>query len=472
MKKRVFVVAITMVIVISLLVTIYHVIDKRVGIPYYASTINQRYHLWMDKYGNYKPRNTTVSLSNTALPVIYIDANDQIRKDKKTPVNVKIADSKGCVDFEGQMLIKYRGHASFRVSEKKSYSLRPIDEMGNGTNISLLGSKKNKKWCLLAQHIDRSMIRELVSYEIARPYMKGVPQTRICELVFNGVYYGVYILSDQPSRKSLSLTKTSEAKGDVSGSYLLYWARANEADYVAVVNNKGIVCKYPFQVKYPDKDEMGIERKEWLDKRFSEMVAAISDTTSDRYKQYIDEQSFIDFQLVAEISHNPDAMLHSAYMYKDIDDIDSTFRMHVWDNDHSFGIGNVPGYGTYNNWIWEQKSKEGECSQWFDWLFHNPYYKKSLVGRYKEWREGICSTANLSIIIDSLANVLISSGAIDRNKQAWDLWKIETNHRIAPPPHAKFISDSFLDEIQYIKDWTEKRLAWMDEQLLEDNECI
>ena len=322
--------------------------------------------------------------------------------------------------------------------------------------------RKDKKWALLAQHIDRSMIREAIAYELSRPYFDGVPQIRFCEVILNDIYYGVYVLSEQPTRKRLHLTKTKNT-ADASGSYLLYFSRPQEADFTADVKLPSFEAHYPFQIKYPDEEDMDESRQRWLTTRFTDMVAAINDTTSESYREYIDEQSFIDFQLTNEFAHNTDAFFCSAYIYKDADDVDSTFKMHLWDMDHAFGMGNEPGYSYHNTWVYSKRSVFGFAGWWINLMKH-PSYSEGLHDRWQEYRQGGYSDEHIEFVIDSLYNMLVGSGAIKRNNRAWKLWDEKGTHGNYPP-HVKYLSDSYEDEVQYIKDWAKLRLQWMDEQL-------
>jgi len=57
--------------------------------------------------------------------------------------------------------------------------------------------------------------------------------------------------------------------------------------------------------------------------------------------------------------------------------------------------------------------------------------------------------------IDSLANEVTCCGAESRNTQAWPRWGV----RVWPN---YYVSDSYEDEINYIKDWLVRRLSWLD----------
>lgn len=432
-----------------------------------VSSYQNRFDFYVGRFSNYKPLDANVKIDSTTLPVFYIETNKRIRKDNYQFAEVKLIDNGSCL-YDGHMKIRYRGHASYRTAAKKSYALRPVmlSDSIQGEwvefNCSLLGLKKGKKYALSAQYIDRSMIREAISFELAKHYSKGVPGVSFCEMVLNGKYYGIYALVEQPTRKRLNIKKTED---DVTGSYILYFSRPDEADLTIPVRFGENETRYSFQVKYPDIEKIDNIRKDWLKNRFQQMVDAICDSTTSNYRNYIDELSFIDFQLANEFAHNTDAYFCSGYLYKDKDSRDSTFKLHLWDNDHTFGMGVKKGFSYYDSWVYSTHAENGNYADWICHLMDNPYYRERLKERWKEYRSGAYSDENIELVVDSLCDMLVNSGAIERNTKAWKIW--DNNGSVTTPIHSKYISDSYDDEIRYIKDWITRRLEWMDDQLLE-----
>ncbi len=410
---------------------------------------------------NYPPYKDDIKLDSTNLPVIYIET-DRIYRDDYTEAKVKIIDDKGKIDYEGNMAIRYRGHASFNSSDKKSYSLRPLDEFGKKDNVSLLGMRKNKKWALKGNWIDKSMIRESIAYELAKHTGVATPELRFCEVVINGMYYGLYVLSEQPTRKNLGINKVEY---DITGGYLLYFARQKEADFIVESPLDSEKFQYPFFIKYPDEEDVTDEMKEYLRQRISDMCKAVYDTAHTDYEKYIDVMSFIDFQISTEFATNTDAYSTSGYLYKDNDNTDGRFRMCLWDGDHAFGMGREPNYASYDHWVY-QFYEDIDLRHRYNWwymLMHNRHYRNAVSERWRECRRNIYSDANVYHVVDSLYNLLTSGGAMERNNQAWGMWNDKGCQNVHP--HVKYLSDSFDDEVNYIKTWISHRLLWMDKHV-------
>ena len=425
------------------------------------TSLNKLFEERIRSRNNYPPFNNEVKIDSTNLPVIYINTG-RIKRNDFINATVRIIDN-GVVDYEGEMAIRYRGHATFNSAAKKSYALRPLDENGNKVNVSLLGMKKNKKYALKANWIDQSMIREAIAYELAKSTEVETPQQRFCEVVLNDVYYGVYTLMEQPTRKMVGIKKMKE---DISGGYLLYFSRLKESDFIVDYVSNGDSIRYPFIVKYPDAEDLTPAHKAYLRQQIIKMNDAVRDTISTSYNDYIDVLSFIDYQLSSEFACNTDAYWGSGYLYKDIDDIDGRFRVCLWDGDHSFGMGHSYKYSWYNHWIYEF-NYESSLDHYYDWwnlLMKNQNYRSSVIKRWMELRQSSYSNEEIAHTIDSLCFLLTEKGAMSRNNQAWNIWDEKKGNNINHH-HVKYQSDSFEDEIQYIKNWIKFRLEWMDEKL-------
>ena len=175
-----------------------------------------RANSWWD---NYRPDNRNVRLTSTNLPIVWIDVNgNYIDRDERITARMKIiyngagslnyADTVAhpgqTIDYEGYVALRYRGSSSFSMSDKKPYSFRPLDkpleEGGEKKKVKILGMGKDNNWALLAPYADKSMLRDLLAFEVSRPWMEYTPQGRFCEMYLDGIYYGVYILTEVVSK--------------------------------------------------------------------------------------------------------------------------------------------------------------------------------------------------------------------------------------------------------------------------------
>ena len=159
------------------------------------------------RWDNYRPFNTHVQLTQTNLPIIFLNVDGKmIKREERITAKMKILhNGDGMLnyadtvahpgqhfDFDGYAAIQYRGNSSFDLSDKKPYSLKlidkPLEEGGEKLKAKLLGMGKDNDWAMLAPYSDKSMIRDLLAFELARPYFDFVPEGRLCELFLDGTY--------------------------------------------------------------------------------------------------------------------------------------------------------------------------------------------------------------------------------------------------------------------------------------------
>lgn len=420
---------------------------------------------------NTMPDSTTVKIDSTNLPIVFVNTQgNTIERKEFVAAYVKIVDNgkdglnygdtlvypNQKVDYEGYMAIKYRGNATWWTTNKKSYAIRALDKPigGKKKKSQLLGMRKGKKWALKAGAMDKSMIRDALTFELARPYMDFVPQTRFCEVIIDGVYHGVYSMEEQITADRLKLEKPGNEGNELTGGYL-FQISGHPKD-------NGMLSKH-FKIKYsqeyPDSDKLSHVQKKYLCEYINKVEKSFLSGDSLIFKHHIDMLSMIDYQLSSEFSLNgADAYILSTFIYKYRDDKDTKFKFSLWDFDVAYGNDSRTHFSRPNTWVYEF------MNGWWKEAMKMPLYADNVKSRWRQYRnEGYTETC-IDHIIDSLANVLTICGAEKRNADAWNSWNItEWKSEIRTQ---KYLSSSYEDEIAYLKDWISRRLKWMDKELL------
>lgn len=147
-----------------------------------------------------KSKEYTVSVhSFTGLPVVWIETENRksiTSKEEYMKASFRLDEdvvtrSAGS-SFVDSVNIKGRGASSWKQSPKKSYRLK-FDK-----KVSLLDEPKDKSWVLIANHFDKTMIRNMIAF-----YMGGLsnldytPKFHFVELMLNGCYDGTYMLGEK-----------------------------------------------------------------------------------------------------------------------------------------------------------------------------------------------------------------------------------------------------------------------------------
>ena len=447
---------------------------------------------WWD---NYTPDNKNVRLTTTNLPIVWINVDGQyIDRDEYITARMKIIhNGKGqlnyadtvrhpgqTIDYEGYVALRYRGSSSYSMSDKKPYAFRPLDkpleEGGSKKKVDILGMGKDNNWALLAPYADKSMMRDVLAFEVSRPWMEYTPEGRFCELVLDGTYYGVFILTEVVSKGKyrINLSDPGEEGDELTGGYIMEVNRTE--DEVVYTSRYHPVSAYGMsfqnqyinmQYKSPDYEDMTDAQVNYINNRIDEMETALWNyrpTGSTSYRDYLDVQNFIDYQIAEELGHNVDAYRLSGKFFKRRDSEDPRFKMVVWDMNLAYGNSDYYQGWRTDTWVYKSNGIMNSAYDpqlipfWWYKLNTDPEYTAMLKSRWAQYRRSNLREDRIMATVDSLANVLTVNGAESRNSQAWPRWGtyVWPNY---------YVANDFADEVDYIKQWLHDRIAWMDEQL-------
>ena len=444
---------------------------------------------------NYPPDNMDVQVNSTNLPIVWIDVDGQIidryeritgrmkiicNEDGQLNYADTIAHPGQHIDYEGYIAIRYRGSSSFNASDKKPYSFRPLDkpleEGGEKKKVNILGMGKDNNWALLAPYADKSMMRDLLAFEVSRPWMEYTPQGRFCELYLDGIYYGVYILTEVVSKGKhrVNLPDPGDSGDDITGGYIMEVNRTDgEVTHISKyhpLSRSGFAYsdKYiNFQYKSPDYEDLTSDQVAYIKGRIDQMEAKLWNYrpgNEETYKEFLDETNFIDYQIAQELGHNVDAFRLSGKFFKRRDSVDARFKMVLWDMNLAYGNADYYQGWRTDTWIYQNNDilYSGGDSQlipfWWYRLNTNPNYTAALKSRWAQYRRSNLRQDRVMATVDSLANVLTSHNAEQRNSEAWPRWG-----QYVWPNY--YIADNYQDEVNYLKQWLSDRIAWMDNKL-------
>ena len=144
---------------------------------------------------------------STHLPIININTDGWLIFDEpKITAEISIIDHKGMNHhgdsaniYHGPVGIELRGKTSQLLSEKKPYALELRYEDGSNFNIALFGMPAEHDWVLLAPYSDKTLMRDMVGFGLARQFdaLAYTPRTQWVELIINDEYKGVYVWTEK-----------------------------------------------------------------------------------------------------------------------------------------------------------------------------------------------------------------------------------------------------------------------------------
>ena len=135
-------------------------------------------------------------------------------------------------EFSGPAKLKRRGFSSLRFP-KMSLSVETVDLQGDEQAVSLLGLPADSDWVLYAPYPDRTLLRDVLAYELSRRLGHYASHTRFVEVFLHDStnhlsrahYAGVYVLEEKvkiaPHRVALrKLSPKDAAEPEITGGYL------------------------------------------------------------------------------------------------------------------------------------------------------------------------------------------------------------------------------------------------------------
>ncbi len=146
------------------------------------------------------------ALKSGEVGTVYIDTqsgslsaiNGSSDKSVSESGSIMVVNPDGTVDYNGVMdKMSGRGNGTWSSDLKKPYNVKL------NKSTSLLGMAAAKKWCLLANAMDNSLIKDELTYDFADYIgIKYQPHSKPVDLFVNGQYIGAYNLAEKVEIKS------------------------------------------------------------------------------------------------------------------------------------------------------------------------------------------------------------------------------------------------------------------------------
>lgn len=384
--------------------------------------------------------------------------------------------------YSGLISIEIRGESSAGW-DYKSYGIETQNEDGSNRNVSLLGLPEEQDWVLHAPYYDRSLLRNVLIFDLARKMGWYASRTVYCELILNGEYQGIYVLMEKikrdDERVNIATLSPEETTGDdVTGGYIL---RVDKEEWSPGVNssyppraNSNVTLRY--QYYYPKPDVIVQEQEQYISSFIQEFEDLMHDgdfsTPEKYYSNYLNVDSFVDYVLLNELSRNVDGYRLSTYLTKQKDsDGGKLIAGPVWDYNFSFGNADYYDGSSTEGWQLDYFAEDPgfqwdqyQSPFWWKVLFDDGKFRKKLNDRWDFLRQNVLSTDSLNASIDRFTE--ITREARSRNFQIRpEPGSISLGGGWYPSDARSSQIDSYEDEIHLTKLWIENRSVWMDENL-------
>ena len=412
------------------------------------------------------------------LPLVVINTEGQgIPNEPKISAKMEIINNLGGTinttddtpnDYSGTIGIETRGSSS-QGFPKKSYSMETRFPDDTDRDVSIFGFPEEEDWILYAPYTDKSLVRNVLTYDLARMMGRYASRTKFVELIKNGEYEGVYVAMERIKRDSLrvavSRLKDSDIAGDeLTGGYILKVDGGRDPGFRSTYNDP-LVSTITWSYYYPSVEDIQPEQDDYIQEEIARFEASfLGDDIANPltgYPNFIDTDSAVDFMILNEITRNVDGYRLSTFLHKDKDsEGDGKFIFGpIWD--FNLGFGNADYYDG-GNWVGFQavegipSSDGAPPPHWWKKMFQDSTMNAAIVERWTDLRQNILHTDTVHQMIDDYVTEI--GDAADRN---FDRWPVLGRY-VWPN---LFIGDTYQEEIDYLKTWIGNRFNWIDESL-------
>ncbi len=433
------------------------------------------------------------SLSVSNLPIVRFNTNTRVIQDEpKIPVQMEIFD-KG----PGQLNqvsstptistvagVEFRGSTSqadfyfLPGLVKKPYGIELwTDSTGvKAKKLSLLQMPEETDWVLNASYNDRSFMRDFIAQSLAGRIGLLHSKAKFVELIINDEYRGVYVLMEKvkqgKNRVPISdLYPTENAGDDVTGGYLLKIDKTSGSPSTSWKSNytSGITAtqKCEFQIEYPQygliTQQQLVYIRDYINNWEKKLMTEDMNDPKASFRDYMDVSSFVNYFILNEVTRNVDGYRLSTYLYKDKESLGGKIKMGpAWDFNIALGNADYLNGWKTDGFVYKAMENDGgkndywQVPFWWNKLMQDASFRKALATRWKTVRSSFLNTNSLFATIDS-AQVALKE-PLARNFQKYPLMgkKIWPNY---------YVGASLSDEVNWLKNWIQGRLVWLDAQM-------
>jgi len=338
-----------------------------------------------------KWKNIVCKAPSKTLPVLYINTMNQ------TPITSKDEYLYATYYFDSlsttpdTLQIKGRGNWTWSGFDKKPYRLKLSNKQ------ALLGMNKNKHWTLLA-HADDNFcwMKNTVGFYLSEQLgMKWTPKQAPVEVVLNGDYIGLYMLTEQIriDKKRVNIMEQADNctnSDSITGGWLVEIDNYQEPYHVTIYEPSNqwqngqtiwITPKTPEILSTPQTN--------YLLAQMNGINTALYEQTEENLVNILDMDEAARFYLVQELMSDCESYHGSCYLYKNANANQKWYFGPVWDFGNSFRDENKYIYDKpyfSQNWIGQLAGKNAfiasRDSLWKHWKYYDYSHIQHLVDSF------------------------------------------------------------------------------------------
>ena len=381
--------------------------------------------------------------ARTDVPKIFITTQTNVTRDYCAAA-VRVIDKKGGTEPELSdtgAKVKIRGNST-SSGAKKPFNIK------FSSKTDLLGMGKNKKWCLLANCYEKTLLRNQTVLDFSAAIgLAYTPKYCVCDVYLNEKFLGSYLVTD-----AIGASKTRVDIDTDANEFIL--ERDSYTDEGTTYFTTDI---YGIRFGINEPDEQTAEQTAWLFDFVAKAERALAGGSLEEIEKYFDVDSMVDFYIVLEYFKNVDVGTGSTRFYI------KNARIYggpVWDFDLSAGNCSSDYYRDYNNVGTSGNSWEGLwCERmWFRPLLSVPSVREKLAARYAELQDEIINLyADNTLGGNYIDRMLAEYGASFRRNYKEAGWSDSVRYNVFERTPDK----GYEANLAYYRAWLEKRNEWL-----------
>ena len=388
----------------------------------------------------------------SGLPIVKIKTNQVVgpAMDKSSYVEGSL-EIIGDGNFEGlektNMKIKGRGNSTWWICTDASAGAvvgKCPYQVKFGDKTSVLGMPEDKKWVLLAEKSDKSMIRNKIARYIGElSDLEYTPNAEYVELFINEDYQGTYLIGQKVEESSnrvdigddgYLIEIDTDANNRIDSDDIIF-----KPTIWSSIHTDGV-----FNIKDPDID-YGSDEFHLIENYINEFESVLYsnnfNSPGSGYESYIDVDSLIDWFLINEIAKTVDARWYSSIYFSYIPG--EKIKMGpIWDFDLSYGNLNYSDAQYTSEFYIKQNN-------WIDKLYQDEVFVEKVKIRYSYYHSKLDDIKNK---IDEFAKYIDKSQKA--NFERWDILGVY----VWPNPVYDL---TYEEEVERLKNWIEERMNWL-----------
>ena len=390
----------------------------------------------------------TVTVHFTSLPIIHIQSENISTEFSNG--HFLFYDPADSVPLAFDIDVRWRG-ATTLARPKKSYAVKLKDAKGEKLNHSFLGLRSDNSWILDAMSIDKARMRNRISTDLwndfsTASYIRAFEPTALngtrgqfVEVFYNHRYQGVYCMTEKIDRKQLQLRKF---KNEQMRGVLYKTNKWNTLVATSPVPTNAQSIWNGIEISYPNLEDG--EPVDWSP--LLQIMDFLTNSSASELRrelpQRIDLDVWRDYFLFIELllAEDNDCKNQCVYFY-DATNFSSLFGIAPWDLDHSWGR-DYQGNALEANKNFLLYNRVHTCLRTYYGSYN--YVKE----RYQELRMNELRTDSLKARFHRVFQLYRENQVDEREELRWN-------------GQDDIVLD-FDAEEEYIQQWIDQRLAYLD----------